>query len=831
MLDQQTKKRIDDCRDILVGKITDPKSQVEQITIALIYKFMDDMDTEAVEMGGIPTYFVGEYERYSWKNIFSPRIGGDEMLSLYGEGMVKMNQNPNLPQLFRDIFKNAYLPYRDPETLKLFLKTINEFKYDHSERLGDAFEYLLSVLGSQGDAGQFRTPRHIIDFIVKIINPKKNETILDPSAGTSGFLISSYKHILQNNTKKLSGDMMTPDERKKLMSNVSGYDISPDMVRLSLVNLFLHGFSNPKVYEYDTLTSEDRWNEYFDVVLANPPFMSPKGGIRPHKRFGIQSNRAEVLFVDYIMEHLTPKGRAGIVVPEGIIFQSGTAYKSLRKTLVEKYLVGVISLPSGVFQPYSGVKTSILILDKELSQKTDRIFFGKVENDGFDLGAQRREIDKNDLPIITNDVTKYLEGLSNGKKVESEKLTYVPKEQILGSGDIGLSYDKYSVKEVRNSSFPIVSIGDVCEMINGYAFKSDDLKNEEGTGLIPVIKIGNLTRDGKIDTEGIQYHSYNDSLKKYLLESGDILVAMTGATTGKVSIIEKGGFLLNQRVGSIRIKNEEVLLNNYLKQLLFSNHFYQYCQLNAGGGAQGNISPSQILDYEIPLPPIEVQQVIVRELEQYQKIIDGARQVVENYKPVIDIDLSWDEHNLSSIVFFQEGPGILEKDFKTSGVPLIRLGGLGKKYATLNKCNYVSEELANTKWNHFKLIKGDIVVSTSASFGRPSLVDEITEGSIFYTGIIRFRSNSPLLDSRYLELYLGSSEFLSQAESMATGSSIKHFGPKHLKQMLIQLPPIEIQQSIVERIEGERKIIEGNKKLIEIYTQKIQDRINKIWGE
>jgi type I restriction enzyme M protein len=301
MLDQQTKKRIDDCRNILVGKITDPKSQVEQITIALIYKFMDDMDTEAIEMGGVPTYFVGEYERYSWKNIFSPRIGGDEMLQLYGEGMVKMNQNPNLPQLFRDIFKNAYLPYRDPETLKLFLKNINDFKYDHSEKLGDAFEYLLSVLGSQGDAGQFRTPRHIIEFIVKIIDPKKNETMFDPACGTSGFLISGYKHILNSNTNKIIGDKLMPDERKKLMNNITGYDISPDMVRLSLVNLFLHGFTNPKVFEYDSLTSEDRWNEYFDVALANPPFMSPKGGIRPHKRFGIESNRAEVLFVDYIM--------------------------------------------------------------------------------------------------------------------------------------------------------------------------------------------------------------------------------------------------------------------------------------------------------------------------------------------------------------------------------------------------------------------------------------------------------------------------------------------------------------------------------------------------
>ena len=302
MLDNETKRRIDTARDILVGKVPDPKSQVEQITIALVYKFMDDMDKEAVELGGKPSFFTGDYERYAWSKIFDPRIGGHEMLGLYGEAIVKLNQNPNLPQLFRDIFKNAYLPYRDPETLKLFLKTINEFSYDHSERLGDAFEYLLSVLGSQGDAGQFRTPRHIIDFMVELANPQKHETVLDPACGTAGFLISSYKHILKENGKKVPGDLLNTEERKKLLTNFKGYDISPDMVRLSLVNMYLHGFVQPQIMEYDTLTSEDRWNEYADVILANPPFMSPKGGIKPHKKFSVQSNRSEVLFVDYIAE-------------------------------------------------------------------------------------------------------------------------------------------------------------------------------------------------------------------------------------------------------------------------------------------------------------------------------------------------------------------------------------------------------------------------------------------------------------------------------------------------------------------------------------------------
>ena len=225
MLDQETKRRIDTARDILVGKLPNPQAQVEQITIAMIYKFMDDMDKEAMEFGGEATFFTGEFEKYSWTKIFDPKLGGFEMLALYGEAIVKLNQNPSIPQLFRDIFKNAFLPYRDPETLKMFLKIINEFHYDHSEKLGDAFEYLLSVLGSQGDAGQFRTPRHIIDFMVAIMQPKKDESICDPACGTAGFLISSYKYILSENTNKNKGDLLTPDDRKKLINNFVGYDI------------------------------------------------------------------------------------------------------------------------------------------------------------------------------------------------------------------------------------------------------------------------------------------------------------------------------------------------------------------------------------------------------------------------------------------------------------------------------------------------------------------------------------------------------------------------------------------------------------------------------
>jgi len=437
MLTQETKRKIDNARQILVGKIPDPKAQVEQITTALIYKFMDDMDRESEELGGKARFFANGFEKYAWGKLMDPKLSGHQRLDLYVEAITKMSRNPHLPQLFRDIFKDAFLPFRSPETLNLFLKEISSFNYSNSEDLGDAFEYLLSIMGSQGDAGQFRTPRHIIDFIVEVINPQKNETILDPACGTAGFLISAYKHIRRENKNKL-----TPDERKKLMNNLVGYDISPDMVKLSLVNMYLHDFPEPKIYEYDTLSSEDRWDETFDVIMANPPFMTPKGGIRPHKRFSVRANRSEVLFVDYILEHLNQKGRAGIIVPEGIIFQTANAYKELRRLLIEDGLFAVVSLPAGVFNPYSGVKTSILFFDNKIAKQADNILFIKITNDGYDLGAQRRKLDNDgELPIALQILTTYRKSFDKkiNKKFKIDKsLDYLawltPKKKIVESG-------------------------------------------------------------------------------------------------------------------------------------------------------------------------------------------------------------------------------------------------------------------------------------------------------------------------------------------------------------------------------------------------------------
>lgn len=671
MLDTQTKKRIDDCRDILVGKLPDPKAQIEQITIGLIYKFMDDMDKEAIELGGSAKFFSGDYEKYAWDKLFDTKVTATEMLRLYSDAIESMEKNPNIPQLFRDIFNNAYLPYRDPETLKLFLKTVGEFEYTHSEKLGDAFEYLLSVMGSQGDAGQFRTPRHIIDFLVAIVDPDKGETILDPACGTAGFLISAYKHILLKHTKankeglnifrynKLEkkpfnnlGDQLTPDDRKKLIQNFAGYDISPDMVRLSLVNLYLHGFSDPHINEYDTLTSEDRWNENFDVVMANPPFMTPKGGIRPHKRFTVNSNRAEVLFVDYIIEHLNRGGKAGIVVPEGILIQTGTAFKEVRQMLVSQNLWCIVNLPSRVFSPYSGIKTAILLLDKEISKKSKCILNINITNDGYNLGANRTPIKGSQLPAAIEEINLYRNQILDETEITISQSNLIEKSKILLNPDTSLNAARYQDNLLSNSEFEFVPLGDLCDLLNGYAFKSKDYINSSNT---LNVRMSNIRPNSGFD---IDYNprflpdSYATEYARYLLQDGDIIIAMTDMASdpkilGVPTIVKADGrnFLLNQRVGKFTDIDESRLYKPYLKHILNNTIVREYYKSLGGGGLQVNIGKKDILTLKIPLPALDKQIEIVNQIDsQYNEISDFQRRINETEMQIEnDISKIWGE--------------------------------------------------------------------------------------------------------------------------------------------------------------------------------------------
>jgi len=807
VLDTDTKRRIDTARDILVGKVPDPKSQVEQITIALIYKFMDDMDAEAEELGGRRSFFAGDYARYGWAKLMRSGLGGFETLNLYAEAIAQMPENVGIPPLFRDIFKNAYLPYRDPETLRSFLKVIDEFSYDHSERLGDAFEYLLSVLGSQGDAGQFRTPRHIIDFIVEIVDPKVTETILDPACGTAGFLISSYKHILRANTDSDGHSTLTPDDKERMARNLSGYDISPDMVRLSLVNLYLHDFNDPHVVEYDTLTSQDRWNEHADVILANPPFMSPKGGIRPHNRFSVQSKRSEVLFVDYMAEHLTPSGRAGIIVPEGITFQSQTSYTQLRRMLVESSLVAVLSLPAGVFNPYSGVKTSILILDKGLAHSAETIGFFRIENDGFGLGAQRRPIEKNDLPLVLEEVTEYLRRLRGHESMDTYQPTtgiLVARRRILGDADHNLNADRYREAGPQTGAYPWRTVGSLITTVTPPAKIQ---KTAYGpTGRFPIIdQSQNAIAGWTDDVEAVVRP------RKPLVIFGDHTCTVKLATTP-----------FAQGADGIKIlETSDVLEPRYLYHVLKVRPI-------ESGGYQRHFA--RLREAEIPIPPLDVQRALIAEVESYERIVAGARAVVDNYDPRLLIDPEWPRVETREVAAIESGfafpldyQGQLDGEIPFLKVSDMNLPGNEREIVVWN--NSVSREtLVQLRAKAFP--GGTVIFPKIGAAIATNKKRILTRDSTYDNNVMGIVPDPDRLLPGFLHAYLLTVDLSVWASDAQPPSMRKTVVEAHV----MPLPPLETQASIVAALNVEEGLIAANRELIRRFEEKIRLAIARIWG-
>lgn len=805
MLNSETKRHIDAARDVLVGVAPNPTTQIDQITYALIYKFMDDMDQASVKAGGEASFFVEDLAKYAWSNIMSTRMGNQEKMDLYSEALTKFSEAKQLPELFRTIFRAAFLPYRSPETLGLFLKEIAYFDYTHPEELGNAYEYLLSIMSSQGDAGQFRTPRHIIDFIVDVINPTKDDKVLDPACGTGGFLVSTYNHILEQhdgqNDPNKKEKPLTPDERKKLMSNLQGYDIDPTMVRIAQVNMYLHQFKNPQIFQYDSLTSEERWNDKYDVILANPPFMSPKGGIKPHNKFGVTSNRAEVLFVDYIINHLKPKGRAGIVVPEGIIFQSGKAYKELRKNLIENGLFAVVSLPGGVFQPYSGVKTSILFMDNELAKQKPEIAFIKISADGFDLGATKRAVSQNDLP----GALKLLQSWATGSSLDNPIITFVSKEEISTDGNYNLSGDKYKVgADYSHSRWPMVRLSEISEISAGNSAPQDD--ESFSGGKYPFFRTSDVgavhlsTNLSKVN----DYLSESGTKGMKLFRKGTILFPKSGASTflNHRVIMGVDGYVASH-LGTINTK-PELAFNKFV--------YFMLTKIDARALTADQTYPSLKLEdiarIEIPLPPLEVQEQIVTELDGYAAIISGAKQIVDNWSPKLSLNPTWEMRALGDLCDVYQPKTITGSEIQEFGP--YKVYGANGVIGYYDKFNHAEAEVA--------------ITCRGATCGTVNF----TEPESWITGNAMVVSpKQEILDKKFL-LYLMTSTDLS---SVITGSAQPQITGASLKPFQIPVPTIDEQKDIVGMIVDEASRVESAKSLIEIYQKKTRDVINRLWSE
>jgi len=415
MLTETLRSHIDNIWESLRTISIEPITIIEQISFLMLARLLD-LTHDNLK----PTQFTPKPQTMRWFHF--KNLNGDDMLKV-----VRDEVFPHFEMIGGNVGKymaNAQLKIDNPHLLKSVIHTIDKLPLMDNESAGELYKYLLSKLTSAGMKGQFRTPNHIVRFMVEMLNPQPHQIIGDPVCGTGGFLVGVLQYLKENN---IQND-----------NKLYGLDFDATMLRLAAINLMLHGIKTPNLYYQDLLNNDfyknfpELSNNYFDVILANPPLGSSFNNEAVHASpIGkVRTKKTELLFIAKILNMLKPGGTAAMIVPNSVLFASSKAHTALRQLLVEKnQLVAVISLPSGVFQPYTSVAATLLIFTKRNGDDkyTDNVFFYDVQADGFSLDNKRESIKTNDLP----DVLQHWKA----KKIKQNtartaKAFYVPIQEI-----------------------------------------------------------------------------------------------------------------------------------------------------------------------------------------------------------------------------------------------------------------------------------------------------------------------------------------------------------------------------------------------------------------
>jgi len=504
MLNTTIKSSIDRLWDkFWSGGISNPLTAIEQISYLLFMKRLDQMDLKKMQDAeftgeAYKSIFTGENDSVRWSHF--RHMEGGEMLTHIQTKVFPFLKNLNSDNSnFSKHMGNAVFIISKPSLVIEAVNIIDEIFEEIAKQQdagqafqdtqGDIYEHLLAEITSAGKLGQFRTPRHIIQLIGELVDPKLGDTICDPACGTGGFLLGAYQHILTQHTDKkhqkidenglsrgILGDKLT-DERqwKQLKENTFfGYDMDDSMVRIGLMNLMMHGISSPNIEQKDTLSKKYDEDNYFDVIMANPPFKGSidKGDI--NESLSLPTTKTELLFINRIIKSLKIGGRAGVIVPDGVLFGSSKAHQMARKMLLnECELQGVISLPSGVFKPYAGVSTAILIFVK--GGETEKVWFYDMQADGFSLDDKRAKIKDNDIPDI---VEKWKARKAITENDRKSKFFYVPKKEI-EDAKFDLSINRYKETEYEEVIYeePEVILEKIGKLEQEIITGLSDLKN------------------------------------------------------------------------------------------------------------------------------------------------------------------------------------------------------------------------------------------------------------------------------------------------------------------------------------------------------------------
>lgn len=466
------RQKVDQLMDILwAGGVNNPMDSIEQISYLLFLRLLTEKDEALASIDKkYSRIFSGKWARFAWGNFVT--LTGDNLFNAVRDAIESLHELPRLTDTGRLLFNRATLKIYDRPTLRAVIQGVNNLDlagHEGHDFKGDMYEYLLSKLSTSGTNGQFRTPRHIIDMIVALVNPQPGQRICDPACGTAGFLISAFTQILRQHTKpadlrrgNIDGATLKPGQWKFLEEQAfTGYDNDANMVKIAILNLYLHQLEKAHVSLMNPLTTG--FGSYpgrmFDVILANPPFAGrvQDESILSDLNYKLNTRATELLFLKWFIDHLSANGRGGVIVPSGVLFGSTNAATALRELLLTQCdLQGVISLPNGIFKPYSGVGTAALIFQK--GKPTASVWFYDLTADGFSLDDKRTPIEANDIPDV---LTKW------PHREEGPNSYRVPIEKIR-ENDWSLAAGRYKpvTTEAMNHDSPKEILGDVLKLEN-----------------------------------------------------------------------------------------------------------------------------------------------------------------------------------------------------------------------------------------------------------------------------------------------------------------------------------------------------------------------------
>lgn len=492
MITGEIKNKVDKMWEYFwTGGLTNPVDVIEQLTYLIFMKRLDQeeikKEREERELSAlfgnmdIKYVFDKEHQDIRWSRLIqlgSPKELFEKVRTEAFEFIKELDDNKD--SIFSQYMKNAIFKVPTPAVLQNTMDTIEEIfnmpqMTEDKDTKGDLYEYLLSKLSTSGTNGQFRTPKHIINMMVELMKPTTDDTIIDPACGTSGFLVSSIEYIKRNYKEELATD----DKIYEHFTNdmIHGNDTDATMLGISAMNLMLHDITSPKLTRIDSLSTEYTEEEKYSLILANPPF---KGSVDAELLSNtltrvVKTKKTELLFIALFLRMLKIGGRGAVIVPDGVLFGSSNAHKNLRKELIENnQLEAVISMPSGVFKPYAGVSTGILIFTKTGNGGTDKVWFYDMTADGYSLDDKRNPVEENDIPDI---IERFWNLDREIDRKRTEKSFFVPKEEIVNN-DYDLSINKYKeiVYEKVEYDPPEVIIARIEELSKSIAKNMEELK-------------------------------------------------------------------------------------------------------------------------------------------------------------------------------------------------------------------------------------------------------------------------------------------------------------------------------------------------------------------